>query len=41
MTTFRGIALTKTYGDRHAVNSLDLCVETGTVVGLLGPNGAV
>ena len=40
MTSFRGIALSKSYGDREAVGSVDLEVETGTVVGLLGPNGA-
>jgi lipopolysaccharide export system ATP-binding protein len=40
VTTFSGIGLTKTYGDRQAVDSVDLRVETGTVVGLLGPNGA-
>jgi daunorubicin resistance ABC transporter ATP-binding subunit len=32
--------LTKRFGDFLAVDSLDLCVETGTVVSLLGPNGA-
>jgi ABC-2 type transport system ATP-binding protein len=32
--------LTKRFGDFVAVDSLDLCVETGTVVSLLGPNGA-
>ncbi len=32
--------LRKTYGDRVAVDSLDLEVETGTVLGFLGPNGA-
>jgi lipopolysaccharide export system ATP-binding protein len=40
VTAFRGIELTKTYGDRQAVGCVDLHVETGTVVGLLGPNGA-
>jgi ABC-2 type transport system ATP-binding protein len=32
--------LTKRYGDRLAVDGLDLLVKTGTVFGLLGPNGA-
>ncbi|HSV37352.1 MAG TPA: ABC transporter ATP-binding protein [Nocardioidaceae bacterium] len=32
--------LRKTYGDRVAVDALDLNVETGTVLGFLGPNGA-
>ena len=32
--------LTKRFGDRVAVNSVDLKVEAGTAFGLLGPNGA-
>jgi len=32
--------LTKTYGNTHAVNGVDLSVKRGTVYGLLGPNGA-
>jgi ABC-2 type transport system ATP-binding protein len=32
--------LTKRYGSRTAVHSLDLTVEPGTVFGLIGPNGA-
>ena len=32
--------LRKTYGDKHAVNGLDLTVEPGAFFGLLGPNGA-
>ena len=32
--------LTKTFGDVHALNGIDLTVEEGHVVGLLGPNGA-
>ena len=40
-----GIALTvrglrKSYGDRAAVDGLDLVAEPGTVTGFLGPNGA-
>ena len=33
-------ALSKSYGDNVAVDSLDLDVATGTVLGFLGPNGA-
>lgn len=36
--TIRG--LRKTYGDKHAVDGLDLTVEPGAFFGLLGPNGA-
>ncbi|MBQ0867794.1 ATP-binding cassette domain-containing protein [Streptomyces sp. RK75] len=32
--------LRKTYGDKHALDGLDLAVPRGTVFGLLGPNGA-
>src|SRR3954463_5838300 len=32
--------LTKTYGDRVAVNSISFTVEPGRVTGFLGPNGA-
>ncbi|MGW8374385.1 ATP-binding cassette domain-containing protein [Streptomyces sp. ODS28] len=32
--------LRKTYGDKHALDGLDLAVRRGTVHGLLGPNGA-
>lgn len=32
--------LTKRFGDRVAVNSVDLKVKAGTAFGLLGPNGA-
>ena len=32
--------LTKAYGGKTAVNSLDLSVKSGTVFGLLGANGA-
>jgi ABC-2 type transport system ATP-binding protein len=34
------IALTKTYGDRRAVDRLDLAVPQRSIFGLLGPNGA-
>ena len=30
----------KTYGDKKALNGLDLTVARGTVHGVLGPNGA-
>lgn len=32
--------LTKTFGDVHAVNCMDLTVQQGEVLALLGPNGA-
>ncbi|HEX4678745.1 MAG TPA: ABC transporter ATP-binding protein [Gaiellaceae bacterium] len=32
--------LLKSYGDRNAVNRVDLTVESGDVYGFLGPNGA-
>ncbi len=32
--------LTKSYGDKLAVDSLDLWVDPGEIVGFLGPNGA-
>src|SRR5271169_6575113 len=32
--------LTKTFGDRKVVDSLDLTIPTGSVCGFVGPNGA-
>ena len=32
--------LSRSFGDVHAVDSVDLRIERGTVVGLLGPNGS-
>ena len=32
--------LTKKYGDKTAVNNLNLSINQGEVFGLLGPNGA-
>lgn len=32
--------LTKTYGDKHALDAVDLTVEEGSIFGFLGPNGA-
>jgi lipopolysaccharide export system ATP-binding protein len=40
MTALTGVALTKRYGDREVVHSVDLEVRPAEVVGLLGPNGA-
>ncbi|WP_456696051.1 ABC transporter ATP-binding protein [Aeromicrobium sp. P5_D10] len=36
----RAQGLTKTYGDRTAVDGIDFTVEPGRVTGFLGPNGA-
>ena len=33
-------ALTKSYGAREALKSVDLTIEPGHIVGLLGPNGS-
>ena len=33
-------ALTKSYGAREALKSVDLTIEPGRIVGLLGPNGS-
>ena len=40
MSSLIGIALTKRYGQREVVRSVDLEVKPAEVVGLLGPNGA-
>ena len=40
MSSLTGVALTKRYGDREVVHSVDLEVHPAQVVGLLGPNGA-
>jgi lipopolysaccharide export system ATP-binding protein len=40
MATLRTEGLTKSYGGRTVVRSVDLDVSSGEVVGLLGPNGA-
>jgi lipopolysaccharide export system ATP-binding protein len=40
VSTLTGIALTKRYGQRDVVRSVDLEVKPAEVVGLLGPNGA-
>ena len=36
----RTTALTKTYGDKNALDGVDLVVEEGSIFGFLGPNGA-
>jgi ABC-2 type transport system ATP-binding protein len=36
----RARGLTKTFGDKTAVNGLDFTIEPGRVTGFLGPNGA-
>jgi lipopolysaccharide export system ATP-binding protein len=40
MTTLTGHTLSKRFGDREVVHSVDLEVHPARVVGLLGPNGA-
>jgi lipopolysaccharide export system ATP-binding protein len=40
VSTLTGMALTKRYGQRDVVRSVDLEVQPAEVVGLLGPNGA-
>jgi lipopolysaccharide export system ATP-binding protein len=40
MATLRAEGLTKSYGGRTVVRSVDLDLSSGEVVGLLGPNGA-
>jgi len=40
MAAIQTTALTKTFGDVVAIDSLDLTVEEGEVFGFLGPNGA-
>jgi ABC-2 type transport system ATP-binding protein len=32
--------LTKRYGDRNAVNAVNLAVPAGSIFGFLGPNGS-
>ena len=33
-------SLVKTFGGRRVLDGIDLIVETGTIFGLLGPNGS-
>jgi lipopolysaccharide export system ATP-binding protein len=40
VTSLTGMALTKRYGQRDVVRSVDLELKPSEVVGLLGPNGA-
>jgi len=40
VSSLTGVALTKRYGQRDVVRSVDLEVKPAEVVGLLGPNGA-
>jgi len=40
VTSLTGVALTKRYGQREVVRSVDLELKPSEVVGLLGPNGA-
>jgi len=36
----RTTELTKVYGEKHALDSVDIVVEEGSIFGFLGPNGA-
>ena len=38
--SIRTTGLTKVYGEKHALDSVDLVVEEGSIFGFLGPNGA-
>jgi len=40
MHSLEAKGLSKTYGKRHVVKTLNLYLSTGEIVGLLGPNGA-
>ena len=40
MTALNGVSLSKRYGDREVVRSIEIEVQPTQVVGLLGPNGA-
>jgi ABC-2 type transport system ATP-binding protein len=40
MATIEACELTRTYGEKLALDRLSLTVEPGEIVGLLGPNGA-
>ena len=33
-------SLSKHYGSTLALNQVDLCLESGKIIGLLGPNGS-
>ena len=38
--SIRTTGLTKVFGEKHALDSVDLVVEEGSIFGFLGPNGA-
>src|ERR1700750_1188705 len=40
MTTIEARGLRKAFGPTVALDSIDLCVEEGRILGLVGPNGA-
>ena len=37
MSAFKAVSVTKSYGGRRVVNGVNLAVQSGEVVGLLGP----
>ena len=40
MSVISAAGLTKVYGDVHALDGFDLAIESGQIVGLIGPNGS-
>ena len=40
MITLKCEGLSKNYGSISALNNVDLTIESGRIVGLLGPNGS-
>ena len=40
MAILECVGLTKNYGAKHALKNVDLSIEPGRIVGLLGPNGS-
>ncbi|MBP3539550.1 MAG: ATP-binding cassette domain-containing protein, partial [Oscillospiraceae bacterium] len=38
--TFECVGLSKSYGNKRALDNVNIALEPGRVVGLLGPNGS-